>query len=113
MGVEALDRAERLIEAHGDEWFAKHERACVTAGIQRLTDRAKSALTLIGPKVAPDTPFAIRRCLTCTPPPEVFQCPLCDSETTVRWQYDMHMALNPKYCRDRAAKKARKWSQKV
>lgn len=94
-------------------WQAKHERACMKSGITALEERSRKSLTLIGPKAALDQPFAVRHCPKCTPPPEYFKCPMCDWECEDRWRYELHMTTNPKWCRDRAAKKARLWARQV
>lgn len=108
-----VTEVQELMAAQTEDWHKRHKQSMRTSGVTMLEHRARSAMMLIGPKVAADTPFAIRHCTKCTPPPEVYQCPACDAETTEAWQYDVHLALNPKYCRERADRKARKWASRV
>jgi hypothetical protein len=43
----------------------------------------------------------------------VFTCPKCDRQTTERWIMKLHNGANPKYCQDRADKKARHWARQA
>lgn len=58
-----------------------------------------------------NTDMAIADCRFCNPPPEPYKCIQCDWETTEKWKMALHNDLSPKWCRDRAARKVRKWSQ--
>lgn len=114
-------RAEKLAGLD-QSYEAKCARAMDT--LNRQLEPRILALRYIGPqftrvseKHAPllsgaDTDFVIANCKFCAPPePEWFTCVLCDWETPDKWRMKLHNDLNPKWCRDRAAKKARKWAQ--
>lgn len=52
------------------------------------------------------------KCPACKPP-EPYTCPLCDWSTPDKWRMKLHVDLRPKWCTDRAEKKARVWGSKV
>lgn len=100
---------------------AKHARAM--ANIDRQLAPRITAIRLVGPIMPILSPhhvpllkhrqgdFVIANCRFCNPPPKVYTCPACDWETEEKWRMRVHNVSNPKWCRDRAAKKARKWAQ--
>lgn len=110
------------VEPELDQSFeAKHARALDV--INRQLSPRISAIRLVGP-VMPiiserhrpllrrgNSDFVIGNCRFCNPPPKVFKCPLCDWETTDKWKMKLHNDIGPKWCKDRAARKARKWAQ--
>lgn len=118
-------RAEqKLAEAEGQDqsWEAKNQRALDRINRQ-LAPRIQ-ALRVVLPATPPvserhqsfmrrktATDFVVGHCRFCNPPPQVFKCPLCDWETLDKWRMKLHNEISPKWCRDRAAKKARKWAQ--
>jgi hypothetical protein len=116
------ERQEKLAELD-QSYGAKSARAMETLNRQ-LAPRIM-ALRLIGPSVVVISPkhqpllkrgatdFVIGNCRFCNPPPKVYTCPACDWETEVKWKMQLHNDLNPKWCRDRAAKKVRKWSRQA
>ena len=99
------------IGAQSSEWQAKHAKAM--RRVEMLETQARTQLRLVGPAVEQDDTSGIRRCLTCNPPPKMHRCPVCDWETEDRWRLKLHIDLNPKWCREWGAKKARRWASKV
>lgn len=55
----------------------------------------------------------IGKCRWCEPEPKWFKCPKCDFECADRWRMWLHNVSNPRWCQDRAAKKARNWSRQA
>lgn len=94
------------------------------AALDMAEDRCRLVVRLVAP-IVDDMPakypafavssegMAIRHCRVCTPPPEVFTCQLCDWETEDHWRLSVHMALQPKWCLDRAKKKEKAWARRV
>lgn len=118
----AAERAEQM--AGMDQSFeAKKARAL--EGLDRLLQPQVSAIRLLGPPLPQmaethrgllrdrSSDMAAAYCRFCSPPPKVYKCPICDSETTDRWRMKLHNGVNPKYCQDRGAKKARKWASRA
>lgn len=112
-------RAERD-EAVADSYEVKHAKSMATLNAQ-LKPRIDS-LRLIGPEKPQMSDIhrafvkergTVGYCQFCTPPPKVLKCPLCDWETTDRWRMKLHNMINPTWCQERAAKKARKWAQQA
>lgn len=120
MRLRAEQKAREL--EHADQSFeAKNARA--VAKIDRQLKGRIDGIRLILPAVPPvserhqgfmrrrNTDFVIGKCKFCEPDPKWFKCPLCDYETPNRWTMKLHNIANPRWCQERAAKKARKWSQ--
>ena len=103
-----------------DSFEAKLEKS-MAAFNKTLAPRINS-LRLIGPAkpqmreehrklLRSSAESAISHCQFCFPPPKVYQCPKCDWETTDHWRMRLHNVIGPEWCEERAAKKARRWSQ--
>lgn len=119
----AIKERELKLAEQDQSYEAKLERALATTNRQ-LQPRI-DALRLIGP-VMPilsakhrglikrgNSDFVIANCRFCNPPPKLFKCPACDWECEQRWRMKLHNDINPKWCRDRAARKVRKWSRQA
>jgi len=118
--------AERLEQSAGLDQSFEAKKARALAGLNRLLQPQISAIRLVGPPPAQmsevhcgfvrnssGSDMSVSMCLFCNPAPKVYKCPICDSETTDRWRMKLHNGLNPKYCQDRGAKKARVWASKA
>lgn len=83
------------------------------------------ALTLVGPIMPTmppryqhlakhrDSDMVIGQCNFCNPPPKVYKCPVCDFTTEDKWRIKLHNDLNPKWCQERGAKKARRFARQA
>lgn len=121
MRLRAEQKAQELEQA--DQSFeAKNARAL--AKINRQLEPRIKAIRVVLPAIPPvsekhqvflrkrtNLDMVIGKCNFCEPPPKFFKCPLCDWETPDRWRMRLHNNSNPRWCQERAAKKARKWSQ--
>jgi hypothetical protein len=83
--------------------------------LEQLEGDARKMLRLIGPRVtaADDENVAIKRCTKCSPEPEVHRCFICQFAAQERWQYLLHLKINPETCQRYANKWARNWASKV
>lgn len=81
--------------------------------IDTLEKEARAMLRLIGPRVAAfqDENVALKLCTICTPPPKVYECFICTFACEMRWQYDLHVKINPEYCRRYAQKWAGRYAE--
>lgn len=95
-------------------WEAKHERAM--ARVNRLAVEARTLLRTVGPRISAaqdrQDEVSIKHCSFCNPPPHMYSCPLCGFASEAKWRMSLHVDLRPKWCTDRAAKKAREWAKK-
>lgn len=119
----AAERLEKVADL--DQSFeAKHARAM--EGLNRQLKPRIDAVRLIGPakpqmaekhrnllKGKGGQELGLSRCRFCDPPPQVYKCPKCDWETLDRWRMKLHNGTAPKWCQDRADKKARAWSRQA
>lgn len=106
-----------------ESFEAKKARAL--EGLNRLLQPQISALRIVGPPLPQmseahrgllqdrSSDMAVAYCRFCTPDPKVYTCPICDSQTTDRWRMKLHNMTDPKYCRERGAKKARAWARQA
>jgi hypothetical protein len=72
-------------------------------------------LRLIGPRVsaAQDESFTFNKCDTCSPPERVYECFICRMATHERWQYKLHVDINPETCQCYAKRWAASFASKV
>lgn len=97
---------------HPDSLEARKER--FLRKVRMMEVQARAQLRLVGPAVpTQDDGMGFRKCLRCSPPPELFKCPVCDTEFEQKWRFKLHLDSNPKWCVDQGKRKARAWSRKV
>jgi hypothetical protein len=82
-----------------------------------LVESARMMFRTVGPRVPgvvyPDDDVAIRHCSKCQPTPKIYECPVCNWQTEEKWRFKLHLDLNPLWCRELGAKRARKWASRV
>lgn len=81
--------------------------------VDLLMEQARIMLRLVGPRVsaAQDENIAIRKCRRCTPPPPIYTCYICGATTEDRWQFDVHVKIDPETCQRYAKAWAKRYSE--
>ena len=96
-----------------DSWEDRHYRAMAKT---RLAEQAaRMLLRLVGPRVSAvqDEKIALKYCSQCEPDPLLYGCPICGFTSETKWQFSVHLMVNPETCQRTADRKARRWASRT
>lgn len=83
--------------------------------LDQLSKDTRTLMRCFAPRLsaAQDQADYFRKCVICTPPPEVFTCVICGFASEHRWVYKMHVESQTRACMRTAERRARAWARKV
>lgn len=98
---------------HSGEWHLRQARAMQR--FDALDADTRVLMRTFGPRLdaGQDGDPSFRHCRICNPDPPALKCSVCDTEFAEKWQYRLHLKINPETCQRWGERKAKAWAAKA